>query len=79
MATTEGYFSFCVQVGATSAFRPRRVQIQENLYESPRLFLLPFSGPLGFVLVFFLRFLHVSEAWNEKYTILNRVHFLPFS
>ena len=37
--------------------------------EGPRLFLLPFSSPLGLVSVFFLRFLHLSEVYSQKYTV----------
>ena len=40
---------------------------------SPRLFLLLLSSPLGLVLVFFLRFLHVSEVSSLKKTIRDRV------
>ena len=33
------------------------------------MFLLLFSSPLGLVLVFFLRFLHVSEVSSLKKTV----------
>ena len=45
----------------------------KNSGKDPRLFFKSFSSPLGFVLVLFLHFPHISEIYLEKLTVSNSV------